>query len=99
MRMTKAAFFDIDDTIYDYTSVDKVAITALKSYCRREPGLADEGFERYISAARRLAGARTGKGRSATHNRLICFQCMLEIPKKPCFPMLMKCTGFTGIRL
>lgn len=85
-RMIKAVFFDIDDTIYDYTSADKVAMAALKSYCRRQFGLSDDDFGQYISAARHMADARTGEGCAATHNRLIRFQCMLEILKKPLFP-------------
>ena len=33
-----------------------------------------------------MADARTGEGCAAAHNRLIRFQCMLEILKKPLFP-------------
>ncbi len=79
-------FFDLDDTIYDYTWADEAAMTALKSYCRRELGLSNDDFEQYISAAIHMADDRTGKGCAATHNRLIRFQCMLEILKKPLFP-------------
>lgn len=86
IRMIKAVFFDIDDTVYDYISADKVAIAALKSYCRRQFDLSDDDFGQYISAARHMADARTGEGCAATHNRLIRFQCMLEILKKPLFP-------------
>lgn len=85
-KMIKAVFFDIDDTIYDYTSADKAAVTALKAYCRRKLGLTDHSFEQYISSARHMADERTGKGCAAVHNRLIRFQCMLEIMGKPPLP-------------
>lgn len=84
--MIKAVFFDIDGTVYDYASADEKAQRVLRDYSFRELEIAPEEFDRWIGRARKLADSRTGANCAANHNRLIRFQCLLEIIEKPLFP-------------
>lgn len=84
--MIKAVFFDIDGTVYDYESADEKAQQALRDYSFRELEIAPEELDGWIRKARKLADSRTGANCAATHNRLIRFQCLLELVKKPLFP-------------
>lgn len=88
--MIKAVFFDIDDTIYDYTGADRIAQKALEDYALHKLGIPAGEFRQWAQRARRLADSRIGAGRAATHNRLIRFQCMLEMLGKPLFPHAYK---------
>ena len=84
--MIKAVFFDIDDTLYSYTEAHKPALKAMKEYAFRELGVPEDAYDEYIRQAQAVVKQRVGRDCSTLHNRLIRFQCMLEILKKPLFP-------------
>lgn len=84
--MIKAAIFDIDGTMYDYESNNKIAIEGLWEYCREHLGLSREVFQEALREAGKTAAKRIGRDCSARHNRLIRYQCMLELLGKPLFP-------------
>ena len=84
--MIKAVFFDIDDTLYSYTKAHEPALKAMKDYALREFGLEGVEYDGYVRQAQAVVKERVGRDCSTLHNRLIRFQCMLEILKKPLFP-------------
>ena len=84
--MTKAVFFDIDDTIYDYMGAHYKTMPVMKEWAYNNLGIAKEDLERYVAEARRKADDRAGRDYAVNHNRLVRFQCMLEMLGKPVFP-------------
>lgn len=84
--MIKAVFFDIDNTIYNYDVSHDFAMKALYNYCEENLDITKENLDNAIKEAKKLIDKRLGGACSATHNRLIRFQNVLEILKKPLFP-------------
>lgn len=84
--MVKAVFFDIDDTLYSYTEAHKPALKAMKEYAARELGVSEDAYDDYVRQAQAVVKRRVGRDCSTLHNRLIRFQCMLEILGRPIFP-------------
>lgn len=84
--MIKAVFFDIDNTVYNYDVSHKHAMRELYEYCKQNLDLTSEQFDNAIENAKKLVDMRLGTVCAATHNRLIRFQTMLEMLKKPLFP-------------
>lgn len=82
----KAVIFDIDDTMYDYTAGDKAAKSAAREYCRCHLAVEADKFDEWYECADRLMVGRIGYSCGSVHNRLIRFQCMMELLKKPLFP-------------
>ncbi len=82
----KAVYFDIDDTIYDYTSANEIAVEAVKEYCEEKLGISAGDYDDLIRQAEQMANRRIGTACAAIHNRVIRFQCMLEMLNKPVFP-------------
>ncbi len=83
--MTKAVFFDIDGTIYDYSRANALAVEKVKEYCECKLEISALEYEQMIKEAQKTAHSRIGGG-AALHNRLIRFQCLLELMEKPLFP-------------
>lgn len=84
--MIKTVIFDIDGTMYDFKAGNQAGINALKSYCQQNLGLEENQFIRVMKEAGKTAVERTGRGTAAVHNRLIRYQCMLELLDKQPFP-------------
>ncbi len=84
--MIKAVFFDIDNTVYSYDDSHKHAMRELYKYCKQNLDLTPEQLDNAIENAKKLVDVRLGSVCAATHNRLIRFQTMLEMLKKPLFP-------------
>lgn len=84
--MTKAVFFDIDDTIYDYIGAHNNTMSVMKEWAYENLGIAKEDLEKYVAEARVKADDRAGRDYAVNHNRLVRFQCMLETLGKPVFP-------------
>ena len=80
--MIKSIIFDIDDTLYDFTSAHGAALHALTAFAEDALGLSAEAFVALHRETFRLQQARSGRT-AASHNRLIRFQMMLETLKKP----------------
>lgn len=84
--MTKAVFFDIDNTLYDFDRANLYGMKAVQDYCRNSFGLEEPHFQEYYRKAWHLAEQRVGSDTAAIHNRLIRFQCMMELLERPLFP-------------
>ena len=79
--MIKAVIFDIDNTMYDYDAANRVAIRELEAWLSNR-GLADAlGCRAVYAEAMEIIKKRTGIDCAANHNRLLRFQCMLELLK------------------
>ena len=83
--MVKAFFFDLDDTLYDYTTADILAKEAVREYCLQNLSISGAVYDRQLAKAYVVAEERIGRECAAVHNRLIRYQCMLEMLKKPLF--------------
>lgn len=84
--MIKAAIFDIDNTLYDFDEANLYAMGAVREYCRHSLGLAEPQFQEYYQKAWDMEMERIGSDTAAIHNRLIRFQCMMELLNHPIFP-------------
>ena len=80
--MIKSVIFDLDDTLYDFTSAHTMALHRVTEYARYTLDLSPERFEVLQREAFRRQKERLGNC-AATHNRLIRFQLMLEAAGKP----------------
>lgn len=78
-RMIRAVVFDIDNTMYSFDRAHKTASEELVKYCKAAFSLSGEDAETMLLKAKRLAEDRLGKDCAAMHNRLIRFQCFLEL--------------------
>ena len=72
--MTKAVFFDIDDTIYDYIGAHNNTMPVMKEWAYENLGIAKEDLEKYVAEARVKADDRAGRDYAVNHNRLVRFQ-------------------------
>lgn len=88
--MIKAVIFDIDDTLYDFENTNKKAMQALEVYCKEKLQLENPLFMNIFKEAQMLVTQRVKCDCATVHNRLIRFQCMLELVKKPLFPHAME---------
>ena len=59
--MTKAVFFDIDDTIYDYIGAHNNTMPVMKEWAYENLGIAKEDLEKYVAEARVKADDRAGR--------------------------------------
>lgn len=80
--MIKSVMFDLDDTLYDFTSAHAVALRLLTAYAGARLELSPERFEALSREAFRRQKDRLGQC-AAIHNRLIRFQLLLEAAGKP----------------
>ena len=76
--MVKAVIFDLDNTLYDYTSNDIVAMHALCAFAKEHFNLDEESFRKVYTEARRIVKNRLTEG-AAQHNRMLFLQTALEI--------------------
>lgn len=75
--MLKAVIFDLDDTLYDYTSLHMGAVKALEAYTCARYGITGGKFYTLLAAAREDT-KRVLVGTAASHNRLLYCQKLLE---------------------
>ena len=80
--MIRSVFFDLDDTLYDYTTAHETAMATLSAFAEGALGLSPQRFVELHSEAFRLQRERSGPC-AATHSRLLRFQLMLEEAGKP----------------
>lgn len=88
--MIKTVIFDIDGTMYDYDVCNRLALDALEQYAASELSLPGEEFRRLLKEGDRLMVSRMGHSGASIHNRLIRYQCTLELAGRPVFPHAMK---------
>lgn len=75
----KAVFFDIDNTICSYDEANAAAMEKLYQFGKTEFSLDQEKMKLLLSKAQEIILKRVGAGSAAIHNRLIRFQCFLEL--------------------
>ncbi len=80
--MLKAVIFDLDDTLYDYTSLHMGAVKALEAYTCARYGITGETFCALLAAAKEDT-KRALAGTAASHNRLLYCQKLLEYLDAP----------------
>lgn len=80
--MIKSIIFDLDDTLYDFTSAHAFAMKRLMAYVRANLGLEPERFDALNREALNRQKQRLGSC-AALHNRLIRYQMLLEAAGKP----------------
>jgi len=80
--MIHSVIFDLDNTLYDFSTAHAAALNRLYAYARGNLGLSPEDFGHLHARAFNRMKARLGNS-AATHNRLIRFQLMLEDAGKP----------------
>lgn len=90
MAIVKAVFFDIDNTLYNFDKAHNVAMEELLKYGKREFSLDPDSMEMLLSKAQGLVTKRLGTDNPAIHNRLIRFQCFMELLKYPVFTKAME---------
>ncbi len=84
--MIQSVIFDVDGTMYDYDHCNKVALEALRSYCAAHFDVDGREFEELHERAFKESADRVGSVSAAVHNRLLRYQCMLELMGQPLFP-------------
>ncbi len=84
--MIHSVIFDVDGTMYDYDHCNKVAMEALRSYCAAHFDVDGKEFEELHARAFKESANRVGSISAAVHNRLLRYQCMLEMMGRPLFP-------------
>lgn len=84
--MIKTVIFDIDNTLYDFDRANLCGMEAVQEYCQTVFGLEGETFRDYYQKAWKLEAGRVGTDTASIHNRLIRFQCMMELLGQPVFP-------------
>lgn len=88
--MIKAVIFDIDNTMYDYDAANCIAVRELEAWLSNR-GLADAlECRAAYTGAMEIIKKRTGIDCAANHNRLLRFQCMLELLKVPSLSMALE---------
>lgn len=84
--MIQAVIFDIDNTLYDYDAANVYGMAAVYGYCKQMFGLERDTVQSAYLAAWRLVEQHVGSDTAAIHNRLLRFQCMMELLRQPLFP-------------
>lgn len=77
----KAIIFDLDDTLYDYKSLNRKAEKKIQEYSFAMYHLGNEEFHDMYYRAKEIVKLRL-KGTASEHNRLLYFQILLELIKK-----------------
>lgn len=77
--MIKAVYFDIDNTICNYDEANAAAMEKLYQFGKTEFSLDQEKMKLQLSKAHEMILKRVGADSAVIHNRLIRFQCFLEL--------------------
>lgn len=97
--MIRAVVFDLDDTLYDYESLDREAMENLCSFTRGRLGITREAFFDAFKRARKET-KETLEGTGASHNRMLyCQKTLEELGKKPASLALEMYEAYWGYML
>ncbi len=75
--MYKAVVFDLDDTLYDYQAVHKIAMARLRDFSCKRFCVSEQDFDAAFDWAKKQVKALAGDT-AASHNRLLYCQKTLE---------------------
>ncbi|MDO4633425.1 MAG: HAD family hydrolase [Eubacteriales bacterium] len=75
----KAVCFDMDNTLYSYDEAHAAANRSLLDYGNSRFGKSDEEFLADIARAQELLVERVGFYNASSHNRILRFQCLMEL--------------------
>lgn len=81
--MIKAVFFDIDNTVYNYDKAHAAAMKELLKFGEKEFSLDPDTMNQMLSSVQKSMLERLGTNCAVIHNRLIRFQCFLELLRYP----------------
>lgn len=87
--MLECVLFDLDGTIYDFDTADKIGMQATYDYACPILGLTKEDLRVRIKAANVEIVQELGLNNASIHNRLIRFQRMLEHMGRSVHPVAM----------
>lgn len=79
--MYKAIVFDLDDTLYEYESLNREAIHMVYDYSCKQLEISESVFESILNHAKNEV-KKVLKDTASSHNRLLYFQKMLEYLEK-----------------
>lgn len=88
--MIKCIIFDIDNTLFDYDRNHLIGMKALSDYCQKHFLLSEKAMLSCYEKAQKIMENRIGTDTAAIHNRLLRFQCMLELLSQPLFPHALR---------
>lgn len=77
--MIKAVYFDIDNTLCNYDKANNAAMEKLYQFGVKQFSLNPDEMNHLLSEAQKAVQKRLGEGSAAIHDRLIRFQCFLEL--------------------
>ena len=82
-KKIKAVIFDLDDTLYDYKSLNELAEKEIQEHVKNKYNIDAQDFNKNYYEAKEIVKSRL-RGTGAEHNRLLYFQVFMElIGKKP----------------
>lgn len=88
-RSIKSVIFDVDNTLYDFTYSNGLALNALKEYSKKNFGWTAEEFDEKHLAVQREIYEQLGYNGSC-RDRMLRYQKMLEQSSLPLFPHAVK---------
>jgi HAD hydrolase, family IA, variant 1 len=80
-KRIKAIVFDLDDTLYEYKSLNEKAELQVKEYCMDIYHLEEHEFRNSYYKAKEIVKSQL-RGTGAEHNRILYFQVFLELIKQ-----------------
>ena len=82
-KKIKTVIFDLDDTLYDYKSLNELAEKEIQEHVKNKYNIDAQDFNKKYYEAKEIVKSRL-RGTGAEHNRLLYFQVFMElIGKKP----------------
>ena len=87
--MFKGVIFDIDGTLYDYHTTDKLAMKNFCAFVEKKLGVEEKIFRETYTAARNIIHRRL-KDTAASHSRVLMIQTALELLGKNPFDYVLE---------
>lgn len=91
--MIRAVFFDIDDTLFNFSETNEQGNRMVEKYIEEKLAVSPEKWREVVLRAQEIMGTRLGYDAPAFHNRQIRYQNALECLKKPIYPYATEAYG------